>query len=369
MVETPVLSDRPLKLLILASKPAGVAPSQRFRFEQWTPWLEKEHGVEVEFSSFESERLCDILYRPGHRVRKAAYLLRDFARRTADIAKAKKADAVLLHREAALAGPPIIERRIARSGTPIIFDFDDAIWRPGVARSPLFNWLRAYDKFDELCALSSAVTAGNQYLAVRAARVTDNVHIVPTSIDTDDYVERPESTADDFVVSWTGSLSTLAHFEHARTALEELAKRLPLAVKVICNRPPDQPIAGARNIFVEWSPENEGKHIADCHVGIMPLPDDEFTRGKCGLKALQFMACGRPVVVSPVGVNSDIVEEGVSGYFATDVDEWVERLERLAKDRALRLKMGKAARQRAETSFSARHVAGLFANVLKSVTT
>jgi glycosyltransferase involved in cell wall biosynthesis len=171
-----------------------------------------------------------------------------------------------------------------------------------------------------------------------------------------------------FVVCWTGSTSTLVHFELARQALEQLAQRIPLAVKVICNKPPNRPIAGAEMRFVEWSEHREAQEVGDSHVGIMPLPDDEVAMGKCGLKALQCMATGRPVVVSPVGVNTQIVQNDHNGFLARDTPEFVAALMSLAGSQPVRARLGAQARRTVEERYSAKVVAAQFADVVRSVT-
>ena len=132
------------------------------------------------------------------------------------------------------------------------------------------------------------MTVGNDFLAGYAGAYNPNVSVVPSSIDLASYPELPEpDTNGRFIVCWTGSTSTLVHFEHARDALERLAALVSLTVKVICSRPPERPIAGAEMQFVHWSAEREAADVGACHVGIMPLPDDEVSRGKGGMKALQ----------------------------------------------------------------------------------
>jgi glycosyltransferase involved in cell wall biosynthesis len=139
-------------------------------------------------------------------------------------------------------------------------------------------------------------------------------------------------------------------------------------VKVICNVPPQRPIEGAENVFTPWSEQGEAEEIGASHVGIMPLSDNEVTRGKCGLKALQCMATGRPVVVSPVGVNSQIVEHGRNGFLAATDSEMVEALRRLWLDAGLRARLGKAARRTVEQGYSAEIGAARMAAVIRFVT-
>lgn len=361
---------RERRLLVLASKPEGVSPSQRFRLEQWAPHLAADHNIRLDFEPFESAQLTELLYEPGHVMAKGWLALRDYVRRAAILKKARDYDAVVIHREAALIGPAIYERLLAAKGIRIIYDFDDAIWSPAQAwGNGLFSRLHFTSKTSAICRLATAVTAGNEFLASYARERNDSVFVVPTSIELARY--RVVSEPDDekpFTVCWTGSSSTLVHFEHAREPLERLAQKIPLVVKVICNKAPSRPIEGATTDFVPWSVDNEASELGNCHVGIMPLPDDEVSRGKCGLKALQCMAAGRAVVVSPVGVNREIVRDGENGFLAATADEWVETLSKLAAGKSLRARLGKSARATVEHGYTAEISATKFAAVVDRVT-
>ena len=363
--------DRPsTRVLVLANKPAGLAPGQRFRFEQWAPRLARDHDIHLDLLPFESPGLTKVLYRPGHILAKAGHVSLDFLRRAQCLLAARDYDCVLVFREAALIGPAFYERLIAWTGKPIIFDFDDSIWSSAQEmNNGIFSRLHFFGKTRTLCRLASAVTPGNAFLADFARRYNDRVTILPTSIELDDYPVLPEAPDDGrFVVCWTGSTSTLPNFEHAREPLERLAAQIPLTVKVICNAPPKQAIAGAEMRFVPWSAENEAAEIADCHAGIMPLQDNEVTRGKCGLKALQYMATGRPVVISAVGMNRDLVRDGVNGFLASDSGDFVDALLKLARSPDLRSTIGAAGRRTVEQSYSAEALATKFAAVVRDVT-
>jgi glycosyltransferase involved in cell wall biosynthesis len=302
-------------------------------------------------------------------VTKAAYVVYDFFRRAKALPASRSYDAVLVSREAALIGPAIYERLIGWTGKPIIYDFDDSIWSPAQAKTNgLFSRLHFYGKTSSICRLAAAVTAGNDFLADYARQRSKSVFVVPSSIELEDYPLIPEPADDGkFIVCWTGSNSTLAHFEHARPALEKLAKATPLTVKVICNKPPRNPIAGAEMRFVPWSADREAAELSDCHAGIMPLPEDEVTRGKCGMKALQFMAVGRPVVISPVGVNADIVQHRQNGFLAATTDDFVHALLELSKDPGLRCRVGRNARKTVEERYSAEIAARKFSDVVRVV--
>lgn len=358
-----------LRILALANKAWGTAPNQRFRFEQWSPHLDQDHEITIDLLPFESPELTKVLYKPGKITVKTRHIMRDFIRRGAELLKNRDYDAILVVREAALIGPAIYERIISWSGKPLIFDFDDSIWlqtQNSGSINGFFSKLHFAGKTRTICRLATQVSAGNPFLADYARRWNDNVTIVPTTIELKDYPVIAEAAPGPFVVCWTGSVSTLGHFNYAREALEEVAKQVPLTVKVICNRELHRPIQGANMQFVPWSPLNEAAEIANCHVGIMPLPEDDFTRGKCGLKALQYMATGRPVVISPVGVNVDIINDGENGFLARAPADFAKRLLELAHSPDLRRKLGKAARSTVEKEYSAERGASVFAKLLRN---
>ena len=356
---------RPRRVLVLASKPKGISPSQRYRFEQWLPHLARDHGIELHLAPFESHALTELLYQPGRIGQKIALTLKDFFRRLPLVARARSYDAILIHREASLIGPAIYERLASWTGVPLIYDFDDAVWSSAqLNMNGLFSKLHFFGKTSTLCRIADAVTVANGFLAAYARERNTSVTVIPSTVDLDLYPVMPESNDSKFVICWTGSTSTLAHFEHGREALEALAKRIPIVVKIVCSMPPAVPIAGAEMRFVQWTPEREARDVGDCHVGIMPLPDNEATRGKSAMKALQYMATGRPAVVSPVGVNADIVRSSHNGFLAGTTDEWVSALERLAKDPGLRARLGRNARQTVEERFTAQIAAAQFAEVV-----
>ena len=326
------MSGRPLRLLALTQKAEGIAPHQRFRIEQWAPHLAREHDIAVQYEPFESPELTEVLYRPGGVPRKMWLTLRDAWRRRAQRAHAREFDAVLVQREASLLGGAWVERWLTRHGVPLIYDFDDAIWLwsprsvNGVMTLARFPW-----KVPEICRLASAVTVGNAYLADYARRHSPHVSLVRTSIDVERFTRAP-APADEtpFTLAWTGSHSTMPHLEALRPAIEELGRRVPTRLRVVCDVPP-APFDGVALDFRRWTPATEATDLADAHVGLMPLPDTPSAAGKCGCKALQYMAIGRPAVVSPVGINREIVRNAENGAWATSAEEWVRELERLAR--------------------------------------
>ncbi len=352
-------------MIALVQKAPGIAPNQRFRIEQWSPWLSREHGIDVELLPFESPALTAVLYQPGSASLKARLALGDALRRWRGRRELMEADAVLVVREASLIGGAWLERWLARRGVPFVYDFDDAIWTvEQSASNGLMSLARMPWKVGSICRLAGAVTVGNDYLASFARRHTSAVHIVRTSIDIDRFPLIPEQgDGSSFVVVWTGSHSTLAHLEMLRPALERLGALLPLTLRVVCDRSPE-PFRNLTLDYVPWRADSESADLAAGHVGIMPLPETEFARGKCGCKALQYMAIGRPAVVSPVGINREIIQHGDNGFLAEDEDAWVARLLELSGDVELRRRMGARGRETVLEGFTAEHSAAAFARAV-----
>jgi len=356
-----------IRLIAFVQKRLGISPGQRFRFEQWAPHLAARHGIEIDFVPFESARLTELLYTRGRIAQKGALMLGDFARRAAPVLRARRYDGAIVYREIATLGPAVWERALARAGVPFLLDFDDSIWMPSaVVGKPLngvFSRLRFSGKTRTIARLAGVVTVGNAYLADWSRQYNERVHVVPTSIELGRYPVQPQLEREDpFVIGWMGSHSTLQSLELVREAVEAFGLRRRTRFLVVCDRPLEPPMRNVENAFVRWSADGEARDIGAMHVGIMPVADTRYALGKCGCKALQFMAAGRPTIVSPVGVNGEIVRDGENGLHARSSAEWVEAFERLAASRALRAKLAEAGRRTVEAGFSAEVAAARFAD-------
>ena len=358
-------SERRMKVLAVVPSIYDTNPGQRYRIEQWEPYLKCE-GIDLEYASFEDEELHRVLYQSGGVGKKINLIARGFRRRRQLLARLKEFDAIYLFREAALLGPPWIERRLAASGVPMVFDFDDAIFIP--YRSPANGYL-SYLKFPaktaEVCRIARHVMAGNQYLADYAHRTQQNVTIIPTTIDTTKYVPSATSGNGVPVIGWTGSYSTVQHLDRLRSVLQELRRAVPFRLRVICSAPYRLEGIEVENIL--WTSAQEVADLAGIDVGIMPLPEDRWSKGKCGCKALQYMAVAKPAVCSPVGVNTEIIRDGENGLLANTDEEWIAALSRLLASASLRKTMGEKARKTVEERFSARCIAPKVAEIFKHV--
>jgi glycosyltransferase involved in cell wall biosynthesis len=354
-----------LGVLALVPYPTGRVPGQRYRIEQWAPLL-RAQGVDLAFAPFLTPAALDVLYRPGHTLAKARATLRGHLRRVCDLRRAAAFDVAYVYREAALLGPAWVERRLARR-LPFVFDFDDAIYLPAASAANAWTVaLEPRDKTATICRLARHVIVGNETLAAFARRHARSVSVVPSTIDTDAYVARPRAPNPRPVIGWTGSLTTLPYLEALAPALRRLRARVDFELRVIGAEPRGDGFAGIDVRPMPWSAASEADDLRGFDVGLMPLPDDGWSRGKCGMKALQYMGLGIPAVVSPVGVNATLVEPGVSGFHARGDDEWVERLARLAGDPELRARLGAAGRRTVEAGYSARVQAPRVAEILRA---
>lgn len=355
-----------MKVLAIVPSLYDTSPGQRFRLEQWEPIL-KERGVEVEYSPFETDELRKVLYRPGHAVGKVRAVLRNMNRRRKELDAVKDFDLVYVFREAALLGPAWFERKIAGSGVPMVFDFDDAVF---VAyRSPSnghLSYLKFPQKTGEICRLSAHVMAGNQYLADYAGAFNENVTIIPTTIDTQKYREAFEKEEPEIVtIGWSGSYSTVQHLDTIRDALQELARDEKFRLRVIGT--PEYKLDGVDVEALQWTSETELDDLGKIDIGLMPLPDDKWSKGKCGLKALQYMALGIPTICSPVGVNSTIITDGENGFIADTKHEWIAKLKSLLHSPELRRRIGSAGRKIVEGEYSSAVQAPRVFQVFESV--
>jgi glycosyltransferase involved in cell wall biosynthesis len=341
------------RILFVSAHPRGFAPSQRFRFEQYVGFL-ADHGFETTFSPVVREDEYPLLYAPGNLGRKGFLFARGLAMRTWQALRRADYDVAIVQREAIQLGTTVLESALARSRTKLVFDFDDAIWLSDTSpANRRMSWLKRPGKVPRLIAMSDMVWAGNEYLADYARAFSGNVHVVPTTIDTDRYQPCAPAGSDGPVcLGWAGSKSTIRHFELAVPVLKRIRDRFAdrVSFKVIGDGAYRNDELGIHG--TTWRADTEVQDICEMDIGLMPLPDDEWAKGKCGLKALQCMAMELPVVTSPVGVNTDIISDGANGYLATTEDEWFDRLVTLVESAETRRAIGRAARETVVSRYS-----------------
>lgn len=291
-----------------------------------------------------------------------------YARRLSRLADIDEEELVWIEKELLPLVPAAIELRLLH-GRRFVLDFDDAIFHNyDLSRSAVVRRLLG-GKIDKLMAAAELVTVGNRYLEERALRAgARRVERLPSVVDLKRY---PVPTcrqglgrrAEPLRLVWVGSPSTVQYLEALRRPVESLAAQMRLELRVVGATAPAWDRVSVKT--VPWSLEGEAESIAACDVGLMPLRDSPWERGKCGYKLIQYMACGLPVVASPVGANVEIVSDGVDGFLASTDEQWEQSLMRLCDDVALRCEMGKRGRSKVEASFSVQAIAPRFAALLR----
>jgi glycosyltransferase involved in cell wall biosynthesis len=322
-------------------------PSARFRVRQYLPVV-PALGVEM--------RECTArfgAYPPPLRPIRPLWALATLGARLPGLARSYAADVSLLQR--GLLSKYITLESLAR--TPRVLDVDDAIWLPGRE-----SYARG------LARLSEVVICGNAFLAEQFGRWHERVVVIPTPVDTARYMPAPP-VGEALIIGWSGSSSGLRYLEAIEGSLVRVLARFPRAkLRVVSDRPPRlRGLAADRIEFIPWRSSQEVALLQGMSVGIMPLFNSDWSRGKCSFKMLTYMACGVPVVASPVGMNADVLARGTVGLAATGETEWTEALTRLLDDVALRRACGEAGRRVVEDHYSLERMAPRLAGVLRAV--
>lgn len=341
-----------LRVLFIAPHPVE-GPSTRFRICQFLPFLEA-NGIACEVRPFFTSAEARAIYRDCGTGRKVALTLRAALRRLGDIARAGRFDIVYILREAFPFGPPLVERALRRRAGRMVFDFDDAIDLPSSAYDNPLDRLRDFSKPATLVRLADMVVPGSRWLAGRALAMGADparVEVLPTVVDAGLFRPAPRRAAGEGpVVGWIGTPRNTAYLRPLTGVIAALARRHPgIRFRFVGAERFD--CGGLPVEFRDWALEREVAEIQGFDIGIMPLPDDDFARGKCGFKLIEYMACGLPTVASPVGANLDILREGETGFLARDPKGWEDALSALAQDPALRARMGAAGRARVEAQY------------------
>ncbi|MBN1885189.1 MAG: glycosyltransferase family 4 protein [Candidatus Krumholzibacteriota bacterium] len=330
--------------VLFLTKYTAAGPSSRYRVYQYIPHLERA-GVVCETAPLFDDRWLAALYGERRRPAAAGALLR----RLGAVAGARRRDVVFVQKELAPWMPPLLEWALRRSGARVVYDIDDAIWLPYASSRRRIVRALLGDKIRRAIAGSCAVLAGNAFLAEYARAHNPETILVPTVVDVDRY--RPAAPTEATpLVGWIGSPETAPFLDGVVDALRAAAAIRPFRLLVI--GAPGFAAPGLDVEAVSWSEEREAAELARCSVGIMPLPDTPWARGKCGLKLLQYLAAGLPVVSSPHGGAADILEDGVDGLIARDGRGWTEGLVQILGDADLARRIGRAGRQTVETRFS-----------------
>lgn len=332
------------KVLIITNHRLDRSPGQRFRFEQYLDFLNK-NGFHCDVSYLLSEKDDKYFYSKGNGFRKLLILLKSFFKRQRDIKLSKNYDIVFVFREAFFTGTTFFEKKLSKKAK-LIFDFDDSIWLPNVSdANKKLRWLKNYSKTETIINISDIVIAGNQFLLNYSLKFNQNVVLIPTTVDTHQFQRKENIESSKICIGWSGSSTTVKHFELLIPILIKVKNLFKdrVYIKLIGDENYVNNLLELKG--VKWSSKNEVEELLEFDVGIMPLPNNDWTKGKCGLKGLTYMALETPTIMSPVGVNTEIIQDGENGFLADGDDEWVDKISRLIESAELRKKLGKAGRK------------------------
>jgi len=339
------------RLVALSTLPRE-GPSVRPRVLAYEPAL-REAGIELCHAPFLSRRAFRGFYSraPVDRARKALATALGYPRRASRLGRLRPDEGLLVHREIVPRGNRRFLRSLERRGIRYAYDLDDAIYLaprdyvgPGELSRRRMATFKDPREVDDLIAGAALVLAGNAVIAEHAATLCGDVRVQPTPVDTDLFRPRPRQARDRPVVGWIGSPTAAYCLKDIAGALERAAAEVPFDLLVVGAGEPIR-IDGVRVIDKDWALEEEPFDYAALDVGLYPLPDNDWTRGKCGMKALLYMASGAPPVLSPVGVNREIVSDGRTGRFATSAAEWTDGLLSYLRDPGRREAAGAAGRE------------------------
>lgn len=350
-----------MKILLL-HKYGRRAASFRYRLEQYVPYLERA-GFECQLSPLLDEDYLEQRLRHGSRV--PSIIARAIIRQLWILTRTHDFDLVIVACDVFPYFPGIYESYLAWAGIPYVYDSDDAIFHYYDQSRWFLIRLLLGQKIRKVVRGAAAVFAGSPYLVEYAKQVNKQVEFMPTVVDLEVYDRSKAfspSRSGPLIIGWIGSPTTAVCLKQIEPALVRFCRDHDAKVVLVGSGPVN--LSGFPLEVREWAERSERDDILSFDIGIMPLPDNAWSRGKCGFKLIQYMACGLPVIASPVGANPGIVTDGVEGFLPRNNDGWVESLERLSRDAALLAAMGAAGRARVEKEFclkvtAPRFVAGI----------
>ncbi|MFN8285105.1 MAG: glycosyltransferase family 4 protein [Chitinophagales bacterium] len=364
--------DTGKKILYIVQHRFNRSPGQRYRCEQYIKMLEK-NGFSCTYSPIiTNEEEDKSLYQSRSLFAKGTIFLKAIYRRLKDVIRASQYDIVFVYREAFMTGSLFFEKRLKAAGAKLVYDFDDAIWLPDVSEvNKSLAWLKRPGKTADIAALSDLVIVGNTYLASYATNYNKNTVVFPSTIDMDYYRlpsgNRPYFNTGKVVIGWSGSHTTIKHFETILPVFEALRKKYGERIHFVVYGDPHYTNDALAIEALPWSHESEVDVIASFDIGIMPLPDNEWSKGKCAMKGLQYMGLSVPAVMSPVGMNTDVVQDGVNGFLAAEQEEWIEKLSLLIDNTELRKRIGAEGRKTVEEKFSVQALESRYLQIINSV--
>lgn len=319
-----------------------------------------------------TSKFYKIIYKPKNVLRKFVYFLLASISRYIDFLRAFKYDIICIHLEAYPIGPPILEFLWTKFGKPIIYDLDDAIYLTNKESTyKIVKFFKCNKKIETIIRLSKEVIVCNNHLKNYAAnfKSENKIHIIPTSLNTDKFIPKQGNNTvnnNELIIGWIGSYSTAAYLNELRDVFKYLSSKHNFTLKIVGSNLLFQ-VDGVKIINKEWSLSEDLEDFQSLDIGVYPLPDNEWTKGKTGFKTIQYMSVGIPCVVSNVGRNKEIIHDGLNGFLADSKEEWIKKLSLLIEDSVLRKKLGTAGRKTVEDRYSLKVNAPKYLEVFNKV--
>lgn len=339
------------RILIVCPQPEHTAPGQRLKYEQYFDYL-RANGYDLTISPFQTMAMWNVVYKKGHIPEKVFWVLYGYAKRFGDLVTLPTYDGIYVFLRVTPFGPPLFERLFRAMSKKVVYDIDDLVFMNKTSdANKIIGWLKNSEKYHYMMKCADHVVTCTPYLDEYVRQHNTKTTDISSTINTDTYLPvNPYSNDRELVLGWSGSFSTSPYLKLLAEPLRELRKRVPFKLRVIGD--PKFTMEGIDVDAMPWVEATEVEDLSRIDIGLYPLPNEQWVYGKSGLKALQYMALGIPTVATAIGANFRVIEDGVSGFLVKDHAEWLDRLEKLARDAELRRRVGTAARQRVEEKFS-----------------
>ena len=363
-----------LRMLVICLFPYGVAAGQRLKYEQYfEDW--RTIGYEIELSNYMDMAMWRCAYVHGHYLQKVLGVMRGHIRRIRDLFRVSRYDAIYIFMWVTPFGTSFMERLVRKLAKRLIYDIEDNVLSEqmvlprGYSPNALVTWLKGPGKFKFLIRTADHVITSSPFLNNLCLKSNENhaCTYISSSVDTERFlpVIKLRNTNQPIIIGWTGTFSSKIYLDMLRDVFLALAKRIKFKLKIISNF--DYFLPGIELEVVRWTKENEVEDLQTFDIGVYPLPMDDWVLGKSGLKAIQYMAVGLPIVATNIGTTPLLITNEVNGLLVKSNDEWVNALERLVRDAELRHRLGGSARMDAVKKYSTKATANSYRKVLNHV--
>lgn len=351
------------RILVISPAPEGVYPSQRLKYEQYFKHWE-DNGYSIKVAPFMSMKLWNILYKEGYYLLKVILTIGGYFRRIADLFRAPFYDLVYVHLWGTPFGSSLYERLLKLANPNMVYDIDDAVFKGHKSKSNWFiGWMKGKKKIFSLMKISKHVIVCTKYLEEEALKHNQNVTDISSTFNTDRFTPVKSYDVDETIcIGWTGSHSTIPFLHLLDDAIQEVAKKRKIRLRVVCDM--DFELEGVEIENIRWSEANEVEDLHGMNIGLYPTPKEEWVLGKSGLKALTYQSCAIPCVATAFGSNLENIENGVNGMLADSTSEWVDAILKLIDDREFREKIGKGGRENVMKHFSVLANQPVYLNIL-----